>query len=164
MKTKPNIILVDDHLLFRQILKSILTSENIAMVIGEASNGLELNNLLSKLMPDLVIMDIDMPNMDGIKATQKALEIMPDLKIIVFTMFGEEEYYHKMVGLGVKGFIIKSCSIDDIQKAIQKVMKGKIYFSPGFHITNSLNSPNPINSTAKWGSITKEHIEFEISE
>jgi len=140
MKQTPQIILVDDHLLFRQSLKSILNTEEIAVVIEEASNGLELLELLSNCRPDLVIMDIDMPYMNGIEATQKALEIMPDLKIIAFTMFGEEEYYHKMIGLGVKGFIIKSCSIDEIKKAIEKVMMGKTYFYPDFHIVSKFHS------------------------
>lgn len=159
MKKNPQIVLVDDHLLFRQSLKSILISEKIAAVIGEASNGLELIRLISTLRPDLVIMDIAMPYMDGIVATEKALEIMPDLKIIAFTMFGEEEYYHKMVGLGVKGFILKSCSISEIQKAIKSVMMGRTYFNPDFHISNKPNSPAGIIPTAKRASISERHIE-----
>lgn len=126
---KPEIIIVDDHLIFRQGLKSLITSENIASVIGEASNGKEFLQLLSNLRPDLVLMDIDMPHMNGMEATQKALEMIPDLKIIAFTMFGDEEYYYKMIDLGVKGFILKSSGINELEKAIKEVIMGESYFS-----------------------------------
>lgn len=126
---KPDITIVDDHLIFRQGLKSLLTIENIATVIGEASNGIEFIELLSHLKPDLVLMDIDMPRMNGMEATQKALELMPDLKIIVFSMFSDEEYYYKMIDSGVKGFIVKSSGISELEKAIQEVMMGESYFS-----------------------------------
>jgi len=126
---KPEIIIVDDHLIFRQGLKSLITSENIASVIGEASNGKEFLELIKTLKPDLILMDIDMPHMNGMEATQKALEFIPDLKIIAFTMFGDEEYYYKMIDLGVKGFILKSSGINELEKAISEVMLGESYFS-----------------------------------
>ena len=127
---RPNIILVDDHLILRQGIKSLITAENIAKVIGEASNGIELLDLLKKQKPDIVIMDIDMPYMNGMEATQKALEMIPELKIIAFTMFGDEEYYYKMIDLGVKGFILKSSGIAELENAINGVMLGESYFSP----------------------------------
>ena len=125
----PRIIIVDDHLIFRQGLKSLLTTENIALVIGEASNGKEYLELLSNLRPDLVLMDIDMPHMNGMEATQKSLDLFPELKIIAFTMFGDEEYYYKMIDLGVKGFILKSSGINELEKAINEVKQGESYFS-----------------------------------
>lgn len=126
---KPKIIIVDDHLIFRQGLTSIITSENIATVIGEASNGIDFMELISKQKPDLVLMDIDMPHMNGLDATEKAIKLIPDLKIIVFSMFSDEEYYHKMIERGVKGFILKTSGITELEKAIQEVMKGESYFS-----------------------------------
>jgi len=127
MVVKPKVILVDDHLLFRQGLKSILTIENIAEVIGEASNGIEFIDLLSHLKPDLVIMDIDMPRMNGIEATKKALDIQPKLKIIIFTMFGDEEYYKIMQELGIKAFLLKSSGINELENAINSVMSPNDY-------------------------------------
>jgi len=124
MDSKPKIILVDDHLPFRDGLKSILTIENIADVIGEASNGVEFIEILPQLKPDLVIMDIDMPQMNGIEATKKALEILPNLKIIVFTMFGDEEYLQKMNSLGIKAYLLKSSGINELEKVINDVMIG----------------------------------------
>ena len=127
--SKPDVIVVDDHLIFRQGLKSLLISEKIASVIGEASNGKEYLELLTHLKPDLVLMDIDMPNMNGMEATERSLSMFPDLKIIVFTMFGDEEYYYRMIDLGVKGFILKSSGINELEKAISEVMLGESYFS-----------------------------------
>lgn len=129
IKRQPEIFIVDDHLIFRQGLKSIISLEGIATVIGEASNGKEFLELLAHKKPDIVLMDIDMPHMNGIEATQKALELMPDLKIITFTMFGDEEYYYKMIDLGVRGFILKSSGINELEKAINEVMNGESYFS-----------------------------------
>lgn len=157
MKT-PEIIIVDDHLIFRQGLKSLITSENIALVVGEASNGKEFLQLLSHLKPDLVLMDIDMPHMNGMEATQKALEIIPDLKIIAFTMFGDEEYYYKMIDLGVKGFILKSSGINELEKAISEVMIGESYFSNEVlrKIISNLGRKNTSKSSENTSLTTRE--------
>jgi len=146
MDSKPKIILVDDHLPFRDGLKSILTIENIADVIGEASNGVEFIEILPQLKPDLVIMDIDMPQMNGIEATKKALEILPNLKIIVFTMFGDDEYLQLMNSLGIKAYLLKSSGINELEKVINDVMIGE-------HILSEHISWN----TGKKSSIKKEY-------
>lgn len=127
--TKPTIILVDDHLIFRQSLASLISIENIGKIIGEACDGEEFLNLLRFSVPDLVLMDIDMPKMNGMEATQKALKLHPNLKIIAFTMFGDLEYYNKMLELGVKGFLLKSSGIDEVEDAIDAIIRGKTYFS-----------------------------------
>jgi DNA-binding NarL/FixJ family response regulator len=129
IKIKPDIIIVDDHQIFRQGLKAIINFEGVGTVIGEASNGEEFIEQLTSLKPDLVLMDIDMPQMDGFEATQKALEIMPELKIIAFTVFSEAEYYSKMINIGAKGFILKSSGFNELEKAIEIVMKGENYFT-----------------------------------
>ena len=129
IKQKPSLIIVDDHLIFRQGLKSIIDNENIADVIGEASSGTEFIELLKNNKPDVVLMDIEMPFMNGMEATRKGLEMVPTMKIIVVTMFGDEEYYYKMIELGVKGFIVKSSGITELENAIREVMLGESYFS-----------------------------------
>jgi len=125
----PDIILVDDHLIFRQGLKSILSLNNTANIIGEASNGIEFLELLTHMKPNVVLMDIDMPRMNGVEATKRALELMPELKIIAFTMYSDEEYYYKMIEQGVKGFVLKTCGINELEDAIESVMLGDNYFS-----------------------------------
>ncbi len=129
LEKKPDLIIVDDHLIFRQGLKSLIDLENIATVIAEASDGESFMELLSNHKPDLVLMDIDMPKMDGMEATRQALKLMPGLKIIAFTMYGDEDYYYKMIDLGVKGFLLKSSGINELENAIHHVMLGETYFS-----------------------------------
>jgi len=136
---KPKIIIVDDNHTFPQSLTLLITIENLANVIGKASNGIEFIELLSLNKPDLVLMDIDMPEMNGIEATQKALELIPDLKIIVFSMYGNEEYYIRMRKLGVRGYILKSCHINEFERAIQDVMKGENYFFTDIEIKDIKN-------------------------
>lgn len=126
---KPTVILVDDHHIFRKSLISLLTIENLATVIGEACNGIELLELLSDHTPDLILMDIDMPEMNGFETTQRVLEMMPQVKIIVLTMFEDFDYFQKMIELGAVGFLLKSSDINDFEKAIHQVMKGNKFFS-----------------------------------
>ena len=125
----PKIILVDDHLIFRQGVKSLISLENLGIVVGEASNGVDFLNLLQDTSPDIVLMDINMPEMDGMKASEEALKLLPDLKIIIFTMCAEEDFYHKTVDIGIKGFILKSSGINELEKALRDVMLGETYFS-----------------------------------
>ena len=125
----PSIIFVDDHQIFRTSLKTFITAEGIGIVIGEASNGKEFLSLLENSSPDLVLMDIEMPVMNGIEATTLALEKYPQLKILALSMFGEEENYYKMINAGVKGFLLKTCSINELQQAIGEVVVGNSYFS-----------------------------------
>jgi DNA-binding NarL/FixJ family response regulator len=148
MHKRPNIIVVDDHLIFRQGLVAVITVENIANVIGEASDGYEFIDLLSHLRPDVVLMDIDMPCMNGIEASRKALKLMPDLKIIAYTMFGEQDYYYKMIEIGVKGFVLKSSPIEDLETAIREVMDGKTWFSLQFRNKMAENGNEDTSETA----------------
>lgn len=162
MKTNPipNVVIVDDHLMFRQGLKAILSSEEIANVIAEASNGKEFINALPSLNPDIVLMDIDMPYMDGMKSTQQALELIPDLKIVALTMFSDEEYYYKMVELGVKGFVLKSTGIAEVEKAIHVVMGGESYFSN--EILTKIIQRLGRSDTPKHGCVLKPLTEREV--
>jgi DNA-binding NarL/FixJ family response regulator len=123
------LILVDDHDILRKGLKVILSQLQFAEIIGEARNGKEFLQLMETLQPDIVLMDIAMPEMDGIEATKTILKIQPDLKIIALTMFGDEEYYFKMIHAGARGFVLKESDLDELQEAITTVMEGESFFS-----------------------------------
>lgn len=124
----PNIILVEDHLIFRRCIKSIINFENIGTIIGEASDGEEFMQLISNSKPDLVLMDIDMPGMNGFEATKNALELNPELKIVAFTAFANADYCKKMIELGARGYILKSTDLNELEAAILKVVNGGYYF------------------------------------
>lgn len=123
------IIIVDNHKMFRESLKFILSGAQIAEVIAEAGNGKEFLDLLDTHTPDLVLMDISMPEMDGIETTVKAMEFYPDMKILALSAYGEEKYYYKMIDAGAKGFILKDADISELTKAINTVIAGETWFS-----------------------------------
>jgi len=126
---KIRIIIADDHQLFRNGLKILLNAFPDFEVAGEASNGEEFLNILRNTKADIALMDINMPEMDGIEATKKGLKICPDISIIALSMYDEEEYYYKMVDAGVKGFILKDSDIAEVKEAVLTVRKGGSYFS-----------------------------------
>jgi len=126
---KLKIILVDDHKMFRNGIKLLIEIENIGEVIAEAENGLEFLELLEVHQPDVVLMDIDMPVMDGIETTKKATEKSPNLKILALSMFGDEKYYTQMIQAGAKGFILKNAGKLELENGIKEVASGESYFS-----------------------------------
>lgn len=126
---KHKIIIVDDHQLFRNGLKFILNEIKNIQVVGEASNGQEFLDLLEYGIPDLVLMDINMPVMNGVTAAKIALEKYPHLNILVLSMYGETEYYNTMIDIGVKGFILKDVDNKELEDSINKVISGGTYFS-----------------------------------
>ena len=123
------LIVVDDHRMFRESISKMLISEGIANVIAEANNGKEFLLVLEKQLPDIVLMDISMPIMDGIEATQIALKKYHDLNILALSMFGDENYYYSMVEAGAKGFVLKSASLTELENAITEISKGGSWFS-----------------------------------
>jgi len=130
MEEKLKIFIVDDHEFFRNGLKMVVNRLKYAKVTGEASNGKEFLDLLTKEEPDIVLIDIQMPLMNGIDATRAALEDYPDLKIVALTMFDDEEYVQSMIDAGAKGFLLKNITKDILDQALQAVQAGKNYYSP----------------------------------
>jgi DNA-binding NarL/FixJ family response regulator len=123
------IMIVDDHDLFREGLKYILSKAPEFQIAGDASNGVEYLEKLQSIKPDIVLMDIDMPRMNGFEATRQSLEIYPDLKIITLSMHGDQGHYQRMIELGVKGFVLKDSGISQLKNAISEVYQGRNYFS-----------------------------------
>lgn len=139
---KRKVIIVDDHTLFRNGLRILLNTLEDYQVIGEASNGKQFLDLLGKGVPDLVLLDINMPVMDGIEAAAIAQKTYPQLKIITLSMYGEEDYYYKMVNAGVKGFVLKNSDIKEVKTALDVVYDGGSFFSSELlqNLVNSLKS------------------------
>ena len=127
--TKRKVIIVDDHTLFRNGLRILLNTLEDYQVVAEAANGKQFIELLEKDAPDLVLLDINMPVMDGIEAATIAQKLYPDIKIITLSMYGEEDYYYKMVNAGVKGFVLKNSDIKEVKTALDVVYEGGSFFS-----------------------------------
>ncbi len=126
---KIKVFIVDDHQTFRDGLKFLLSKKEKYEVIGEAVNGKEFLEKVEASKPDVVLMDISMPEMNGIEATKEVKKILPDLKILALSMFGDEEYYYKMIHAGVHGFILKEAGSKDLEKGLNEVINGDNYFS-----------------------------------
>lgn len=123
------LMIVDDHDMFRDGIVSLVKFKKIAKNVVEASNGQEFIELLKETTPQVVLLDISMPIMNGVEAAEIALKKYPDLNIIILSMYGDEDYYYKMINIGVNGFILKTSGKDELEKAIEKAAKGDSYFS-----------------------------------
>lgn len=126
---KIKIFIVDDHDMFREGVKLLLSSSNQTEIVGEAVNGKQFIDQLDTIQADIVLMDIAMPVMDGIEATKIAQSRKPELKLLALTMFGDEKYYYQMIQGGIKGFVLKSSGISELLKAINEVYLGGSFFS-----------------------------------
>lgn len=122
-------IVVDDHRILRDGIKALLREMENVELVGEASNGQELIPLLRNCNVDLILMDINMPKMNGIEASREALKICPGVKIIVLSMHDDIGYYDSIVQLGVDGFLLKESNYNELEKAIESVFDGRPYFS-----------------------------------
>ena len=130
MTNKIKIFLVDDHNLFREGLKFLLSNNDLISEIHEAENGKDLLRNVLNVKPDIILMDIEMPVMNGIEATRETLKIYPETKVIALSMYANENFYSEMINAGAKGFLLKNSKFEDVQKAIADVNDGKNYFSP----------------------------------
>lgn len=119
------ILLADDHALFRQGMKSLLESEPDIRVIGEAGNGREAIRFAADTRPDVILMDIQMPELDGVKATQSILEIDPKFKVIMITMYRQDSYVFEAVKAGARGYILKDADASTLIDAIRRVADGE---------------------------------------
>jgi DNA-binding NarL/FixJ family response regulator len=162
---KIRIIIADDHQLFRNGLKILLNSFPDFEVAGEAANGEEFLKLLKSVKADVALMDINMPEMDGIEATRKGVKMSPETNIIALSMYGEEEYYYKMVDAGAKGFLVKDSDISEVRDAILTVVKGGSYFSQEllYHVIQKIKHREHETKSANLSKREKE-ILFKICE
>ena len=109
MKKQSSILLVDDHPVFRQGLLNLLEKEKDLKVVGEAKDGQIAIDMFRKLSPDIVVMDISMPNLDGIEATRQIMSEFPDAKVVALSVHSEKRFVRSMLESGVAGYILKEC-------------------------------------------------------
>ncbi len=129
---KIKIIVVDDHEFFRKGLVLVLNKLKYVEVVAEATNGQEFLDLLDTTQVDIVLMDINMPNLNGIEATRLALAKLPVLKVIALSSHEDEAYLEKMIDAGVKGFLLKNIDKEVLSRALQLVAQDKPFFSEEF--------------------------------
>ena len=125
MSNKINVILVDDHEMVRLGLKSFLNLQGDVEVVGEAGNGREGVDLALELRPDVVVMDLVMPELDGVQATLELLKEWPEAKILVLTSYLDNEKIYPVIEAGAKGYMLKTSSAAEILNSIRKVYRGE---------------------------------------
>lgn len=124
------IVLVDDHALVRQGFRRILEDDRDIEVVGEAGNGLEAIALVRKTDPDVIVMDMAMPEMNGLHASIELLKQRPHSKILILSMYSDEQYVKNALDAGVRGYILKNAIETDLTRAVRAVSAGEQYLSP----------------------------------
>jgi DNA-binding NarL/FixJ family response regulator len=133
---KTRILIADDHGIVRKGLRLQLEQREEFEVVGEASDGREAVRMAEELKPDVVIMDIAMPNLNGIDATAQMIKRNPQVRVIMLSMHSDESYLTRTLTAGAKGYLLKDTADVDLYRAVQVVAQGKVFFSPA--IANTL--------------------------
>ncbi|HKI50324.1 MAG TPA: response regulator transcription factor [Desulfobacteria bacterium] len=145
------ILLADDHTIVRQGLARLLEEQQNFKIVGEAVNGQDAVEKAEKLKPDIIIMDIAMPRMNGIEAAKRIRKQMPETKIIILSMYSHEHYIHELLECGVSGYLLKDSGGQDIIKAIRAALKNETFLSPSISkkVVDAYLSPTKSSSKAE---------------
>lgn len=152
---KIKIVIAEDHLTVREGIKMLINSQDDMEVIGEADNGNAAIRETKKLSPDIVLMDVTMPELNGLKATKKLKQVSPEAKILVLTRHTDDAYLQQLIEAGASGYVLKQSAHTELIHAIQTVSKGNSYLDPP--ITNKIMS-NYANRFASHKSKTAGHL------
>jgi DNA-binding NarL/FixJ family response regulator len=145
MKDKITLLIADDHEIVRQGIKLLLDSHPRIVVVGEAGDGSEAIDKIKELRPDVALLDISMPKLNGLQAANLIHTSHPDTKLIMFSMYDKEAYAHQALALGASGYLLKTSSGKEIIEAIEKACDGQYCFSPKINadIIKSYLDPQP---------------------
>jgi DNA-binding NarL/FixJ family response regulator len=127
---KISVLLADDHVIVRQGLRSLLSTESDIEVVGEAGNGRQAVQLVQELRPDVVVMDIAMPVLNGLEATRQIIGDGLPAKVLILSSYADDEYVHQLTEAGASGYLVKHTAAVDLIKAVKEIAKGNAYFSP----------------------------------
>ena len=158
MQTLPyRVMIVDDHALIRQGIRALLTGDDQFDIVGEAGNGRDAIQLANQLAPDLLLIDLSMPNMNGTEAIHAIHSRNPQIRIIALTVHRTEEYLRAALDAGAKGYLLKDDSFNELLTSINAVVRGDTYLSPGIcnHMVNSyLDQGEGGDKGASWDRLT----------
>lgn len=153
------ILIADDHVVVRQGLAAMLTSRNGMELVGEATNGREAVQLERELAPDVVIMDLQMPQMDGIEATMAIKKQNPKARILVLTSFSEEDRASAIMDAGAAGYLLKDSGADELLQAIRSIHSGHLVMSPEVMRAISTTSQQPRDEKLPSVDLTPRELE-----
>lgn len=127
---KIRVLLAEDHTIVRKGLRSLIATEADIEVVGEAQDGREAIRKVERLRPDIVLMDISMPRLNGLEATRQIRRRFPDVRVLVLTMYTNEEYVSQLLAAGASGYLVKRSGVADLISALRAVHRGESYLSP----------------------------------
>ncbi len=161
MKNTITVLLAEDHVVVREGLRVLIEADKDIQVVGEAITGREAVLMTKQLRPDVVVMDIAMPLLNGIQATQQILSAAPKTKILVLSAHADPEYVDQLMALGVVGYLTKQTSAEMVARAVRKVHSGETFFSPSVakHLRDHYTKPVPPS-----GSFTRNNIRLTSRE
>jgi len=163
-----HIVLVDDHQLLREGLRNLLDSQPDMEVVGEAANGREAIELVGRLSPHVVLMDVSMPEVNGIEATARIAKEFSETRVIALSIHSEKHLVDRMIRAGASAYLMKNCAFDELVLAIRSVLQGKTYLSPevagilvdGYLLTRAGNGgPNTRSLTLREREILQQIAE-----
>ncbi len=157
-----NIVLVEDHTLFREGIKSLLSKIPEFNIVNVYSNGKEFVDDIFNIQADIVLMDVEMPVMNGVEAAKEALIKKTDIKILALSMYSDQGYYYEMIKAGISGFVLKEASPEELEKAIKDVCNNLGFFSPKLLQQTLINLPELENRNKKIKKLQLSEREIEV--
>ncbi|MFQ5398465.1 MAG: response regulator [Anaerolineae bacterium] len=160
--TSLRLLIADDHIIMREGVTLILNKVPDLEVIGQAANGREAVAMTLELQPDIALLDVNMPEMDGVTAAKEIHESCPDVKTLILTMHDNDEIFFNALRAGAAGYVLKGSSSAELIEAVKTVMDGNMYFSPPMtrKLVNALLSPATRQETTRLNGITPREMEI----
>ena len=159
---KINVMIADDHSLIREGLKQLLEFDGTIKIVGEASNGIECLEKMNVYNPDVLLLDINMPEMNGIEVLKKMKDDNSQVKVLILTVHNEMDYLMKAIDIGVDGYILKDSESAELKKAIRAVRDGENYIQPSLIPTLNNQLVNRDTDKDKISSLTNRELEVLI--
>jgi DNA-binding NarL/FixJ family response regulator len=163
MPERKRIVIAEDHTILREGLRMLLSSNPAFEVVGEAKDGLEAIRSVDSLRPDLILMDLSMPRMNGVGAIQEIKKQSPSTKILVLTVHKTEEHILTALKTGADGYILKDATHSELMLAIENIFSGRSYLSPGISekvIEGYLEGRKSVKSSTSWDTLTQREREI----
>jgi DNA-binding NarL/FixJ family response regulator len=160
------VLLVDDHAVVRQGLCALIEAEGDMVVVGEAESGRQAVAQTKKGLPDVVVMDVAMPGMNGLEATRQIVRNVPSARVLVLTSYGDDDYVAQLLEAGATGYLVKQTAAADLLRAIREVHEGNSFFSPAIakrlrqHDREAFLGRQPVNRTARLTSREAEVLQL----
>jgi DNA-binding NarL/FixJ family response regulator len=155
------VLVADDHAVFRFGMRAMLANARGFEVVAEASTGEEVVGKAAEVRPDIVLMDIQMPGMNGIEATRKIVQANPEVSVVVVTMFGDDDSVFSAMRAGARGYVLKGADAEEVTKVLRAVAEGEAYFGPEIakRIMSFFSSPKPAPASEAFPELTPREVE-----